>query len=133
MIKEFGRSPTRSENVYFPNNEQALIAVFTAVFYFTHVEHNLIKFKLFNNWSVQAVYSISECAMWNSIKPIKFAHLWKLASQSKLNKDYVIQITKACMFAFMKARNTLVVWCREKKKNKVVKMYFLKPLLKIFW
>ena len=133
MINELAGSPTRSENVYFANNEQALIAVFTAVFYFTHAEHNLIKFKLFNNWSVQAVYSISECAMWNSIKPIKFAHLWKLASQSKLNKDYVIQITKACMFAFMKARKTLVVWCREKKKNKVVKMYFLKPLLKIFW
>ena len=117
MIKELGRSPTRSENVYFANNEQALIAVFTAVFYFTHVEHNLIKFKLFNNWSVQAVYSISECAMWNSIKPIKFAHLWKLASQSKLNK---------IMWYKQQRHVCLLLW-------KVVKMYFLKPLLKIFW
>ena len=49
MINELTGSPTRSNNVYFANNEQALIAVFTAVFYFTHVEHNLIKFKLFNN------------------------------------------------------------------------------------
>ena len=49
MIKELGRSPTRSENVYFASNEQALIAVFTAVFYFTHAEHHLIKLKLYNN------------------------------------------------------------------------------------
>ena len=49
MINEFGRSPTRSENVYFANNEQVSIAVLTAVFCFTHAEHNLIKFKLYNN------------------------------------------------------------------------------------
>ena len=48
MINELGHSPTRSENVYFANNEQAPITVFTAVFSFTHVEHNLIK--LYNNW-----------------------------------------------------------------------------------
>ena len=47
MINELGHSPTRSENVYFANNEQAPITVFTAVFSFTHVEHNLIK--LYNN------------------------------------------------------------------------------------
>ena len=41
MINEFARSPTRSENVYFANNEQAV--VFTAVFCFTHVKHHLIK------------------------------------------------------------------------------------------
>ena len=45
------------------------------MFCFTHGEHNLIKLKLFNNWSVQAVNSILDCAMWNSNKPIKFAHL----------------------------------------------------------
>ena len=45
MINELARFPTRSENVYFANNEQALIAVFTAVFYFTHEEHQLIKLK----------------------------------------------------------------------------------------
>ena len=49
MINELARFLTRSENVYFPNNEQASIAVFTAVFCFTHAEHHLIKLKLHNN------------------------------------------------------------------------------------
>ena len=43
MINKLGRCPTRSENVYFANNEQASIAVFTAVFCFAHAEHDLIK------------------------------------------------------------------------------------------
>ena len=30
---------------------------------------------------------------------------------------HVIEITKACIAAFMKARNSLVVWCRERKKT----------------
>ena len=51
MINELGRCPTRSENVYFANNEQASIAVFTAVFCFTYAEQNLIKLKLYNKWS----------------------------------------------------------------------------------
>ena len=34
MINELEGSPTRSENVYFANNEQALIAVFTAVLFY---------------------------------------------------------------------------------------------------
>ena len=42
MINELVRFPTRSDNVYFANNKQASIAVFTAVFYFTHGEHHLI-------------------------------------------------------------------------------------------
>ena len=58
MINELAPSPARSENVYFANNKQASIAVFTAVFCFTHAEHHLIKLKLYNNWSVQAVNSI---------------------------------------------------------------------------
>ena len=58
MIDELARFPTRSENVYFANYEQALIAVFTAMFCFTHAEHHLIKLKLFNNWSAQAVNSV---------------------------------------------------------------------------
>ena len=49
MINELARSPTRPENVYFANNKQASIAVFTAVFCFTHAEHHLIKLKLYNN------------------------------------------------------------------------------------
>ena len=46
-INELTRSPTRS--VYFANNKQASIAVFTFVFCFTHAVHHLIKLKLYNN------------------------------------------------------------------------------------
>ena len=35
MINELAGSPTRSENAYFANNEQALIAVFNAVSFHT--------------------------------------------------------------------------------------------------
>ena len=49
MINELGPAPTISENVYFVNNRQALLAVFTAVFHSTHAEHNLIKLNLYNN------------------------------------------------------------------------------------
>ena len=49
MINELAGSPTRPENVYFANNKQASIAVFTAVFCFTHAEDHLIKLKLYNN------------------------------------------------------------------------------------
>ena len=35
MINELAGSPARSENVYFANNEQALIAVFTVVLFYT--------------------------------------------------------------------------------------------------
>ena len=56
MINELASSPTRSENVYFANNEQVSIADFTAVFCFTYAEHHLIK--LYNNWSAQAVNSM---------------------------------------------------------------------------
>ena len=42
----------------------------------------------------------------------------------------MIEITKACTGAFMKARNSLILQCREnKKKTEMVKMYFLKLLL----
>ena len=58
MVNELACSPARSENGYFVNNEQALIAVFTAVFCFTHAKHKLIKLELNNNWSAQAVNSV---------------------------------------------------------------------------
>ena len=51
IINELASSSTRLENVYFANNEQASIAVFTAVFCFTHA-------KLYNNWLAQAVKSV---------------------------------------------------------------------------
>ena len=43
MINELGRCPISSENVYFANDEQASMAVFTAVFCFTQAKFNLIK------------------------------------------------------------------------------------------
>ena len=49
MINKLGPCPAKSQNVYFANNEQASTTVFTAVFCFTHAEHNLIKLKLYNN------------------------------------------------------------------------------------
>ena len=51
-------SPIRPDNVYFANNEQAPL-----VFFIARAEHNLIKLKLYNNLSAQAVNNISECAM----------------------------------------------------------------------
>ena len=57
MINELARFPTRSNIVYFANNEQASIPVFTAVFCFTHAERRLIKIKPYNNWSAQVVNS----------------------------------------------------------------------------
>ena len=42
-INEYIRCPARTDNLYFANNEQALIAVFTAAVFFAHVDHNLIK------------------------------------------------------------------------------------------
>ena len=47
MVNEVGCCPNRSGDVYFVNNEQVLIAVFTAAFCFTHAKHNLIKHKLY--------------------------------------------------------------------------------------
>ena len=72
---------------------------------------------LYTTWSAQAVNSISEDAIRNSSKPIKFPHLWKLVNQSTLNKANMIEITKACKFAFMKARNFVVVRYEEERVN----------------
>ena len=47
---------------------------FTDAFGFEHAKQNLVKFKLYN-WLAQAVNNISESAMSNSSKSIKFAHL----------------------------------------------------------
>ena len=48
IINELVCCPTRSDNIYFANNEQASLA-FTAAFCFAHAEHNLIKLKLYNS------------------------------------------------------------------------------------
>ena len=58
MINEVAGSPTKSEIVYFANNKQASIAVFTAVFCFTLAENDLIKLELYNNWSAQAANNV---------------------------------------------------------------------------
>ena len=70
IINELARCATRSDHVHFANNEQTS---FTAAFIccFGHTEHDLIKLRLYINWSVQAVNIISESAMWNSSKLIK--------------------------------------------------------------
>ena len=47
----------------------------------------------------------------------QIVHPQKSANQSMLNKAHVIEITKACAVAFMKARNSLVVRCRKKHVN----------------
>ena len=93
IINELGLCPTRSNNVYFANNEQASLA-FTDVFCFAHAEHNLIKLKLYNNSSAQAVNNILESAMWNSKQINQIHHLETSANQSMLNKAHVIEITK---------------------------------------
>ena len=43
IINELRHCPTRSDNAYIADNEQVSLAVFTAVFCFTHAEYNLIK------------------------------------------------------------------------------------------
>ena len=68
----------------------------------------------------------------------QIAHLQKLANQSTLNKAHMIERTKACTVAFMKARNSLVVPCKEKhvnwkKKQKIVNICFFKALVNRFW
>ena len=74
-------------------------------FCFTHAEHNLIKRKLYNNSSAQVVNSLL-CEIQRNQSNV--LTLKKLANQSTLNKAHVIEITKACILAFLKARNSLV-------------------------
>ena len=49
----------------------------------------------------------------------------------------MIEITKACTVAFMKARNSLVAWCREKrvnwKKTEDGENLYFKVLVNKFW
>ena len=48
-----------------------------------------------------------------------------------VSQAHVIEITKACIAAFMKARNSLVVCCRERKKTEDSEnAFFYKLLLK---
>ena len=92
IINEHVGSPIKSDNVHFANNEQASL-----VFFIAHAKQNLIKLKLYSNQSIQAVNNISESGMWNSIKPVQFPYLWKLANQWTLKNAHEIEITKACI------------------------------------
>ena len=78
---------------------------------------NIINFILYNNWSAQTVNNISGKAMSSSNEPIKLAYLYKWANQSTLNGVHAIEIIKTCTVAFMKAIDSLIVWCREKLFN----------------
>ena len=44
----------------------------------------------------------------------------------------MIEITKACIVVFMKVRNSLFVWSREKKKTEDGEDVYFKALAKIF-
>ena len=44
----------------------------------------------------------------------------------------MIEITKTCIVALMKARNSLVVWCREIKKTEDGENVFFKGLAENF-
>ena len=127
-----GFSPIKPDNVYFANYEQALL-----VFSNVHAEHNLIELRLYSNWSAEAVNNILASIMWNSSKPIKFPHLWKLANQSTSNKAHVIEITKACKVTFMKERDSSVIRYRENvwigEKNRTVEIYSFKLPANGFW
>ena len=48
IIDELVPCLTRSDNLYFANNEQASLS-FTVVFLFAHAKHNLVKLKSYNN------------------------------------------------------------------------------------
>ena len=49
IINEFGSYQTRSDNVYFANNNKHRAQPLTVAFYFVHAEHSLIKLRLHNN------------------------------------------------------------------------------------
>ena len=122
IINELGRRLNQIMSILLTMNKHRLHLLLHFVLHMP----NIIKLKLYDNWSVQAV-NTSESAIWNSSKPIKFL----IFKHQPINKAHVIEITKTCLAAFMKARNSLVVRCREKhfsweKKQKMVKIYFLK-------
>ena len=60
MINELVGSPTRSENVYFAQQWTSIDCSLYCwtLQSFTHAEHDLIKLKLYDNWSAQAVSSV---------------------------------------------------------------------------
>ena len=86
---------------------------------------NIIKFELYYNWSAQAVNNILERFL-KSSKPIKFAHLQKLANQLTLNKANVIEIKVPWLFDV--ERNVSI-----EKKTEDGEDSFFKALVNRFW
>ena len=134
IINELERCPTRLDNVYFANNKQASLSVFTDAFCFAHVEHNLIKLKLYNNWSAQAVNNILECAMWNSSNQSNFLTFknWPINQRWIKICDRNNKGMYSCFYEIK--IDSLVVRCREKRANceketEDGENYFLKLLL----
>ena len=111
IVDELGRDS------YFANNEQVYLAVFFWICW------TLIRL----NWSTQVVNNFE-------VFYVKFKQTNQICSslkinQSTSNKAHMIKIKKTHTTAFMKSKNSLVVRCREKKKQKAVKIDFFKPLL----
>ena len=106
MINELAR---------FANSEQALIAVFTAVFCFTHAEHNLFKLNL--NYiiieSVQAVNCVlCEFKETNQIcSPLKISQSMNAESACDGNNKSMY----SCFYESKKLLSCLII---ERKKNR---------------
>ena len=79
IINELARCATRSDHVHFANNEQPS---FTAAFIycFGHAKHDLIRIRLYVNWSVQAVNIIFRECYVKFKQTNQIAHIWKLAN-----------------------------------------------------
>lgn len=58
---------------------------------------------------MKAVNVISESAMLNSNKPIKFSHLQKLANQIILHGPHVVEMGNTFTFVFRKAKISLTL------------------------
>ena len=80
---------------------------FYSCFCFTLAEHNVIKFSLHINCSAQAVNNISESAISNSNKQIKFAQIQKLFKLSTLNSVHKVELKQEIPCLFDVGRNVL--------------------------
>ena len=126
MINELASFPTRSDNVYFANNEQASIAVFTAVFCFTHAEHHLIKLKLYNNWSAQAVNSALCEIQRNQSNLLTFKNYPTINAESSCDRNN--KSMYSCFYESKKFLSCLMHW--EEKKTEDSENVFFKALAK---
>ena len=113
MINKLAVSPTKSENVYFADNEQASIAVFTAVYGFTHVEHHLIKLRLYNNRSAQAVNSVLCEIQRNQSNLLTFKISQSINAESSCDRK-----NKSMYSCFCESKKSLSCLMQRKEKNR---------------